>query len=483
MNRRELLRRSAGLVAGGVLGQSFIRRSLVAAPPAAASAPRGEVRRTPATGPLRVHPENRRYFADASGKAVYLTGAHTWANLVDLGPSDPPARFDFDEYLSFLERYDHNFIRLWTWELMKWDTKANGENKLHTAFPHAFARTGPGTAADGKPKFDLAKFDPEYFRRLRTRVEAAGKRGIYVSIMLFEGWGMQFCANAWKMHPMHPGNNVNGVGREVARGVDIFTLKHPAIRAIQEQYVRKVVDTVNDLDNVLYEISNENHPPSTEWQYHVIRFVHDYERSKAKQHPVGMTFQYKGGANRTLFDSPADWVSPNPDGGYRDDPPAADGRKVVLTDTDHLWGIGGNRTWVWKSFLRGLNPLFMDPYKGEVLGQKADPRWEPVRKAMGHTLQLSRRLNLATMAPQNALASTGYCLATADKAKTRYVVYLPQSGEATVDLSAAKGPLRVEWIDPQTGALRSGIKTEAGPRQRFTAPFSGDTVLSVVASS
>ena len=27
--------------------------------------------------------------------------------------------------------------------------------------------------------------------------------------------------------------------------------------ALQEAYVRKVIDTVNDLDNVLYEITNE----------------------------------------------------------------------------------------------------------------------------------------------------------------------------------------------------------------------------------
>ena len=47
---------------------------------------------------------------------------------------------------------------------------------------------------------------------------------------------------------------------------------------------------------------------------------------------------------------------------YQIDPPAADGRKVILTDTDHLWGIGGDVAWVWKSFLRGLNPIFMDPY-------------------------------------------------------------------------------------------------------------------------
>ena len=49
----------------------------------------------PASGPLRVHPENRRYFADASGRAVYLTGSHTWANIVDHGETDPPPEVRF----------------------------------------------------------------------------------------------------------------------------------------------------------------------------------------------------------------------------------------------------------------------------------------------------------------------------------------------------------------------------------------------------
>ncbi len=36
-----------------------------------------------AAGPLRVHPDNPRYFTDDSGRAVYLTGAHTWLDLQD----------------------------------------------------------------------------------------------------------------------------------------------------------------------------------------------------------------------------------------------------------------------------------------------------------------------------------------------------------------------------------------------------------------
>src|SRR5262245_21625644 len=71
----------------------------------------GPVRGDEATGPLSVCPTNRRYFTDGSGKAVYLTGSHTWANFAtDQGNSDPPAAFDFDAYLDFLAAHHHNFF-------------------------------------------------------------------------------------------------------------------------------------------------------------------------------------------------------------------------------------------------------------------------------------------------------------------------------------------------------------------------------------
>ncbi len=435
----------------------------------------------PATGPLKVHPTNARCFADGSGKAVLLVGSHTWNNLLDMGGGDPPARFDFDKYLDWMAKLGHNFIRLWAWELVSWDPRGGSAQwsapKRYFAAPQPWLRTGPDKALDGKPKFDLTKLNPDYFERLRARTEAAGKRGIYVSIMLFEGWCMQFISDAWANHPFNPANNVNALDGDPngdGKGLEVHELAVKAVTAVQEAYVRKVIDTVNGLDNVLYEISNENHPPSTEWQYHIIRFIKDYEKTKPKQHPVGMTFQYKGGSNKTLFDSPADWVSPNPDGGYRDNPPAADGKKVVLNDTDHLWGIGGDAAWVWKSFLRGHNPVFMDPYDGLILGGRFEARFEPVRRNMGYALQLAGRLDLAAMAPRNDLASSKYCLANPGEA---YLVYVPAGGKVTVDLSAAKGELAVEWLDPASGKATAAHAAKGGAQQEFSAPVQGGAVL------
>jgi hypothetical protein len=440
-----------------------------------ACAPQSSAAPQPAAGPLRVSRDNPRYFTDGSGKAVLLTGAHTWNNLQDMGETDPPPAFDWEAYLGFLTQHDHNFVRLWRWELTIWDTKANGERRRHFCAPHPWPRTGPGTALDGKPKFDLSRLDGAYFTRLRSRVESAGQRGIYVSVMLFEGWGLQFVEKGWGAHPFHPANNINGIGGDVngdGRGVEVHELTHPAVTALQEAYVRHVVDTVNDLDNVLYEISNENHPPSTEWQYHMIRLIHDYERTKPKQHPVGMTFQYQSGSNQTLFDSPADWISPNPEGGYNDAPPVNDGQKVILNDTDHLWGIGGNVPWVWKSLCRGMNPLFMDPYDGKILN--TDSKWEPLRRALGHARTMAERINLAATAPRTDLASTQYCLADPGR---EYLVYLPAGGEVTVDLSAAAGELAVEWMAPTEGTLTPGDPVSGGAKRTLRAPFGGDAVL------
>jgi len=164
--------------------------------PLSAMRARAQERRE-AIGPLRIHPQNPRYFADGGGRAVYLTGSHTWSNLQDQGPKDPPKPFDYEGYLNFLLERNHNVIRLWAWEQARWARWSDGKTPNPSDWfirPNPYARTGPGMALDGKPKFDLKRWDDSYFDRLRTRVRTAGERGVYVSVMLFQGWSS---AKSW----------------------------------------------------------------------------------------------------------------------------------------------------------------------------------------------------------------------------------------------------------------------------------------------
>ncbi len=76
--------------------------------------------------------------------------------------------------------------------------------------------------------------------------------------------------------------------------------------------------------------------------------------------------------------------------------------------------------------------------------------------------------------PASELASTGYCLADPGR---EYLVYLPDGGAVTVDLSGAKGKLSSEWTHPITGKITAGEAVEGGKRRTFKAPFDGDAVL------
>ncbi len=182
-------------------------------------------------GPLRIHATDPRYFDDGSGRAVYLAGSHHWDVLQD--NEERPAGFDFPGYLDRLTAWGHNFIRFWAHEA--WTRRVH---------PTPYPRTARG--------FDLSRFNPEYFERLRQRVVLAGERGFYAGVMLFNGWSIHDNGegNPWDHHPFNFRNNINRIDGDpdaCGDGLDVHTLRVPAITRLQEAYVEKVVATLGDL--------------------------------------------------------------------------------------------------------------------------------------------------------------------------------------------------------------------------------------------
>jgi hypothetical protein len=435
-------------------------------------------------GPLRTHPDNPRYFADAAGRTVWLTGSHTWANFQERGVKGQTPDFDYDAYLDFLHKRGHNFIRLWVWEHAQWMQFAEKDVPVRYE-PLAYQRTGPGDALDGKPRFDLTKFNEEYFRRLRERIEKAGDRGIYVGVMLFQGFsfdkrrGKAKMGNAWRGHPFNSANNINRIDGNPSgddTGREVHQLSVSKVTSLQEAYVRKTINTVGDLDNVLWEIGNECHAGSVAWQYHMIRFIKECESTRPKQHPVGMTGAPIG--VKELMASPADWVSP-PGKQWLTAPVPNDGKKIVLVDTDHCSPWNHDPDWVWKNLFQGNQFILMDGYVDYRLGSpaKPDPKWDPTRRAMGRARAFAEHIDPATLVPRPDLASTGYCLASRSDHSMQYAVYLPKGGEVTVDLGAASGTLAVEWFSTTTGQIQADTPVTGPTRRRFVAPLSGPTIL------
>ena len=408
-------------------------------------------------------PTNPRYFTpppvDGTERAVYLTGSHIWNNLHDgMGPGAEgpaePERFDYDGYLRFLTERGHNFIRLWRWEQFR--SQAAAGNFHLNMTPQPWARTGPGhregRQAALRPR---AASTRAFFDRLRERVVKAGEAGIYVGVMLFDGWALHLSPppDHVEGHPFHALNNVNGIAATSIDDLQVLPLD-PRIQAIQEAYIRNVVDTLHDLPNVLWEVANESSGDgsvtkefasflgmdeapvwgdSTDWQYWVIDVVKRHEADRGYDvHPIGMTMQFpvrdQTRVNEPLLDSRAEWISPgyddeiftegrhpmapgSPPSRWYADPPPADGRKVVISDTDHYAPGQGDALWAWKIIparpppdphgLRAARPAWSPAVRrAPESGVPPFEFYEPARFAMGDTRRYAERMRLIDMEPR-----------------------------------------------------------------------------------
>jgi hypothetical protein len=450
------------------------------------------------TAPLKALPSNPHYFGDPAGRAVYLTGSQTWNTFQDWGNHGTVQAIDFTAFVNMLVAHHHNFTLLWATELPTFRNLPATEKSPPdiTVEPHPWLRTGPGSATDGRARFDLKKFNPAYFDRLRARVAQLDAAGIYAGVYFFTGEWLNSFRFPEDGYPLSGANNINGV--DDGGGTGAVTMTSPnSVTAVQDTYVEKVIDTLNDLPNVLWIVSEEAPANSVWWNKHLIALTRSYESNKRYQHPIGFAATVDF-SDSTLLDSDADWIAP----ASRISPTTSHGAghpadKVNINDSDHsYWGIWNdspqtNRNYFWINFTSGNQTLFMDPYVLYYPRQRRnltpspvngispgpDTRWDNVRDTMGFIRMFAERMNLAAMTPHGDLASTGHALATLEPGKVEILVYAPSGGFLDVDLSGVSGRFAVEWLNPATGAKVSGPDINGGATRTFPPPFDGDSVL------
>lgn len=203
-----------------------------------------------AAEPIRLHPKNPHYLL-FHGKAVALvsSGEHYGAVM--------NADFDYHRYLATLEAEGMNYTRLFGGSYREVPGKSFGieRNTLAPApgrYLAPWARSDTPGYAGGGNKFDLDRWNPEFFARFRDFLSEAGRRGIVVEVTLFSSHYQEM---QWQISALNPVNNVSG-----ANAIDwkkLHTLENGNILAYQERYTRKLVREANAFDNVIFEIQNE----------------------------------------------------------------------------------------------------------------------------------------------------------------------------------------------------------------------------------
>lgn len=500
MSKILLLAISAGILAGA----SAREGDLVADEPKAIcaadasvqdhSTPSPDVRQVKtASGPLRVHPTNPRYFTDNSGRALYFAGSDTYGlnHKFDEWPTFTGSWSYFVEFLDWMESHNQNFLRCW------------GGFSYLVSDRHPWQRTGPGSARDGDPKFDMSRFDQSYFDMLKGRLAEIQRRGLHTSITIFGSYNK--LRDDWQNTAWHPDNNVNPEIAHTFNPTDphsFFTTDPEALK-IQKLLIAKFVDELNEYDCHIWEIMNETGvaPEIRDWYYGMVEYVKAYEARKPKQHLVGMTPGWDRGKRQPkewICGSPADWIQiggAGPADEFATGGSATYTDKLLFLDTDHTpWHTQKNadsksiQKWVWKTFARGHHPLMLEMYRhGDAMHPdqtrgEINHAYDFVRRALGDTVAYSKRFqSLAQMIPTSAPAqcSTTYCLRNPGQ---DYLVYQPEEGAFTVNLTAAD--YEFEWFDPAAGVIvQTGTITAGAGSRTFTPPFSGDAVLYLTLAS
>jgi hypothetical protein len=410
--------------------------------------------------PLRIDPDCPHYFRQPDGKLVVLIGDYTWGTFSDVD-------YDYAALFDQLKVNGLKFARVWLW----WGCGQfpPPDNKPHV---EPFLRPGPGIANDGRPKYDLTRFNPAFFRRLRDLCEAARQRGLFLQLITMDAWMLKH-PHLWKLHAFQRDNNINGVDgdpRNTGTGTDgqqgFCSLGNPKVLRFQEAYLRKIVVTVHDSKNVLIEIANENYY-SAAWERQLCEFIREQEHTQAQPHLL----------------MPLDLLS-HSSVVQKWDPRAIHAallgkralRQPLIFDSD--WTINPKddevRQAMWTAVLSGGHFNYMDDSLD--FGAKPAPdKRAALHRQIRHLAAFVQPLKLWEMQPDDAAVKSGYAFAIAST--NRLAAYLPHGGAVTLDLAKFTGALQARWFDPRGGSFGEPLGVDGDRAREIKAPDEEDWVL------
>jgi hypothetical protein len=439
-----------------------------------------------AEGPLALHPDNPHYFLFRGKPAVLVTSGEHYGAVLNRD-------FDYRPYLDELKARKFNLTRTFSGTYREIPGSFNiVENTLAPArgrFLSPWARGDTPGAGDGGHKFDLKRWDPEYFARLKDFVGEAGKRGVVVELVLF---CTIYDDKLWDVNPMNSRNNVNGVG--AAGRLEVYTRKDKGLTAIQEALAKKVVTELRDFDNVYFELCNEPYfgGVTKEWHDRIAAAVVEAEKGLPARHLIAQNIA-NGSAKVTApnphvsifnfhYATPPDTVAVN------------FGLNKVIGDDET--GFKGKddlpyRTEGWDFLLAGGAVYSNLDYSytcarpnGTALVTTSPGGGGPaLRRQLTVLKEFMDGLDFVKMKPilvKNKADGKATARMLGEPGRS-YAAYVRGGTRAELLLDLPAGDWRAEWVDTKTGrvAKAEDIQHQGGPRTLATPPYRDDIALRV----
>ena len=350
-----------------------------------------------------------------------------------------------------------------------------------------WARSGQGTATDGLSKYDLTRYNPWYFERIKTFARLADQHGIVLYHHLYNNHNLLETAAHWTDYPWRPANNVNDTGlpepmpleanQRIHVANQFYDAKNPKLRALHRAYIFHVLDELAPNDNIIFGLAFQYSGPLVfqqffqqtvaEWEGRHgrrVRIVLDTAKNVtdgiladpalARQvavvdmrywHylPDGSLWAPQGGQNRAFRElHPSEFGDPGTPllmyrqvREYRDKYPD----KAIVA-----WHAGTGQI---PALMAGAaQVLTRNPTAGHGQGRVVD------RTAFDGFIQTRVADVLATMAPQDGWVADGERnWVLADAGQSAVLVYSLAGDSITLSHALDHGAYQGTWFDPRTG--------------------------------
>jgi hypothetical protein len=361
-------------------------------------------------------------------------------------------------------------------------------------FESPWARSGQGRAWDGLSKYDLTKFNPWYFSRLRELADDCAAKGLVFVYQAYDNHNVEEAAAHWAEYAWRQANNINDVGFPEPPNWEnatqsrhhiadqFYDVTNPVRRPLHEAYIRHILDVLGDSPNFVLTLGYQFAGPLP-FQQFFIDTVAAWEKAHGGKH-VRLQLQTSKAVTDAILGDPvraahidvidtrywqylADGKLFAPDGqgklAFRELRTEAFGRDAVMpTKAEYVYkqvreyrdkfpdkvviaGHGGF----------GPLPMLMAGGASPVAAESQAPRAGEFRDDAALVRFVNEQLAdvLPRMKPVDGLAGAAWCLAD----EGRCCLIYSKSGEA-IQLSRpfASVAMSATWFNPRTGGTLSG---------------------------
>ena len=428
--------------------------------------------------------ENHWYW-QYKGEPVMLLGASSDDNLFQW-----PAEM-LVPHLDSMKSVGANYVR---------NTMSDRVDRGIELYPHRLLENG---------MYDLNQWNEAYWQRFEFFLNETAKRDIIVQIEVWDRF--DYTRVNWPPHPYNPKNNVNYT--EAESGLDLEYPDHPGqnkqpfffttpnqrnnevLLKFQHQFVDKMLFYSLKHNHILYCMDNET-SGEEEWGAYWARYIRAKSEEAGKK--VYLTemwdaWDLKSEQHKRTFDHPElyDFCDISQNNHQRDQSHWDNFQWVKNYISSHPRPINTVKTYGADGGTHGNTNSGIDGWWRHVIGGTASARFHRPTSGLGlselsmNSVKAARKIEKLCpfweLTPNNALLlereeNEAYLAA---KPGEVYVVFFPDSGKVTLDLSNHTSGFTLKWMDVRKGEWFSEENISGAKWKTLTTPDENEWVAVV----